>query len=478
LDQTAPICFDIDWLDSVEGVECKTLARISVQVDGVTVWPVTGEDTETFEWFADEFLAHLAECWKPIIVRQTYPIPVQPERPSYLIVEAKKRWASLPEATIENEERQVSAFEDAHNLANAFGGVSGLLPLWLLRDRDTMIVDTQERLLRVPIHDAIEALTAAGDQIAAQLLDADSAKWTKLARAWKQRESGDGTLLLALTIGRDKNTAAVLVHENILDVPSSFSEAVNDNDELRIAARMTGAIPVNQVKNLIGKIRECDLIKAEKLRADATEATAILSSDDLCNTRPHVQGSAVAKWLREKLDTPRGIDPLQILERYYRVDVRYFDFEMRSLDGVAVWGPRHGPSVLLNTNSARVRSKVNPWRSGAVRVTAAHELCHLLLDSQHTLSAVDILGGRMPIHVEQRARAFAAEFLLPKNAAATTWKAEGHPFDPSALRSVILSLCKKYKVTESVAAWQLQHGAPPDDQERLDKILDQIVPHR
>ena len=56
-----------------------------------------------------------------------------------------------------------------HNLANAFGGVSSLLPLWCLRDRDRMIIDTQETLSEVPIQIAIDALTVAGNRIAERL---------------------------------------------------------------------------------------------------------------------------------------------------------------------------------------------------------------------------------------------------------------------------------------------------------------------
>jgi hypothetical protein len=54
------------------------------------------------------------------------------------MTDAAMRWASLPEALVENEQAEVSAFEDVHNLANAFGGITGLLPLWFLRDQDPL----------------------------------------------------------------------------------------------------------------------------------------------------------------------------------------------------------------------------------------------------------------------------------------------------------------------------------------------------
>ncbi len=56
------IFFRLDWRDAHDGVECKTIAAITLIVNDVPVWPLTGEDTDEFEWFTDELLAHLTEC--------------------------------------------------------------------------------------------------------------------------------------------------------------------------------------------------------------------------------------------------------------------------------------------------------------------------------------------------------------------------------------------------------------------------------
>jgi Zn-dependent peptidase ImmA (M78 family) len=84
----------------------------------------------------------------------------------------------------------------------------------------------------------------------------------------------------------------------------------------------------------------------------------------------------------------------------------------------------------------------------------------------------------MPIKIEQRAKAFAAEFLLPQAEAADVWRREGFPLDLEGLRQVIKMLCRTYKVTDSVAAWQIQNGASSANWEQLDRALDQLVPHR
>jgi hypothetical protein len=54
----------------------------------------------------------------------------------------------------------------------------------------------------------------------------------------------------------------------------------------------------------------------------------------------------------------------------------------------------------------------------------------------------------------------------------------GSPVDLKGLHEVISALCMKHKVTESVASWQLQHGASSFSQDALAQMLDQIVPHR
>ena len=84
----------------------------------------------------------------------------------------------------------------------------------------------------------------------------------------------------------------------------------------------------------------------------------------------------------------------------------------------------------------------------------------------------------MPARIEQRAGAFAAEFLLPSTEAAEVWKSGGFPLDLEGLWRTINRLCKTHNVTKSIAAWQIQHGASAANWEELDRLLDQLVPYR
>jgi Zn-dependent peptidase ImmA (M78 family) len=115
--------------------------------------------------------------------------------------------------------------------------------------------------------------------------------------------------------------------------------------------------------------------------------------------------------------------------------------------------------------------------NGGARVTLAHELCHLLLDGDHPLSAVEVLRSRMPAGVEARARAFAGEFLLPTSAASYAWQSKGLPFDTASLQALLQDLAAIFGVTFSVAAWKVEHGAGAD-RHRLRAALDAIAPYR
>jgi hypothetical protein len=159
--------------------------------------------------------------------------------------------------------------------------------------------------------------------------------------------------------------------------------------------------------------------------------------------------------------------------------IKFEDMDLANLDAIAIWGPSHGPGVLVNKSSRRLalgrQEKVAG--SGAARVTLAHELCHLLVDREHALGAVEILNGRMPLMVEQRARAFAAAFMLPSEAAAQMWRDVSPERTQDGIRSLLKRLTQRFGVTTSIAAWQLEHGAGDEDP-ILRFLLGQIAPQR
>jgi hypothetical protein len=161
------------------------------------------------------------------------------------------------------------------------------------------------------------------------------------------------------------------------------------------------------------------------------------------------------------------------------IDVRHGCAEPPTLDGLAIWGSRFGPGVFLNESSRRILriGDTDVRASPGARVTLAHELCHVLLDGAHALSAVEVLRARMPVGIEQRAKSFAGEFLLPTHLAAWHWRDAGRPDSRAELAALVKELADTYQVTRSVAAWKIEHAAREFHVD-LGVVLDAVAPRR
>jgi hypothetical protein len=431
----------------------------SISINGEPVWPVVGLRDASVEVALDDLLSYLAEFWKPLLLRQVYPNDFHPYLPSQIRAYATQRWNGLPSEIAEREEEAVLAFEDTHDLSRAFAGIFDLPAFWLMRAGDQFQCETQDRVWWLPLMDVVAALTKLGDDVALSLSEIDE-KWTPLVSAWHRRGEGNRVKLLALSLGIDVITSEALVADKTLKVPLDFTDAVNDNDELRIAARLAGALPLEQVRQVLGIARQFAKLDTPLL-ADMAAVCSTEIAERWISHPPYVQGEVAARKVREKLGL-KADDRIDVVGKlhFLGIAVRAEAIEPETLDGIAVWGPNHGPGVFLNLSSIRVSNgEIDDWRSDpALRVTLAHELCHLLLDGSHATSAVDVLKSRMPIRVEQRAKSFAGELLLPGRTAARWWQDLRGPTHREGLREVLLLLEKAFCVPRAVSAWKLDHG--------------------
>ena len=462
-----------------------TTCELAIRIDGEAVWPVFGEDSVRLEIQIDYLLAYLTEFWKPLILAQVYPVGVSPSAPSRLRQDAEHRWEDMSDSVVDVEEEAVSRFEEAHDLAQAFAGIYGLPSFWLFRSGDRFVVETAGKLWRLPFEAVRAALSKAGEWICERLVRADREHWGAAEEAWHARDKGDAENLLAWSAGFAPELARNLIREKILDAPRDFDDAANDDDELRIAARMAGALPPEQIREIITLARQFGHHDAEPLRK-LSEACREHIASGFESARPFVQGEAAARFVRERLQIPDG-QPVDVfvIAKNLGIEIRHTGQEPATLDGLAIWGERFGPGVFLNESSSRIRDRNTSdveHRLGA-RVTLAHELCHLLLDGAHALSALEILKAseilkaRMPAGVEQRAKSFAGEFLLPTRIADQHWQGAGKPIHLNALRKLTKTLAGRYQITRSVAAWKLEHAARSHDI-NLEVILDAVAPRR
>jgi hypothetical protein len=473
----SPLELQLKLPDGKGPEERWTSASLSVMVEGGVVWPALGEPTFTVEVQIDDLLSHLTEFWKPLLLRQVYPIAVKPERPSLLRAEAAKRWADLPPEVAEREDELIANFEEAHDLSRCFAGLFDLPPLWLVRSGQRMVCETADRLWQLPFDAAHDGLVRVGDQIAAQLTASRNPRWTDLITAWQLRDQGEAVALLAWSAGLNRELARQLIEEGTLEAPISVSQAAEDDDELRIAARVAGALPDAQIRSVITLARSFGKTAAQRLD-ELSGAVCAHLAENFPEHPPFAQGEAIAGFLRERLGyaSVRFIDVFAIAADL-GIDVRGSRVEPPTLDGLAVWGPRHGPGAFINEASSRVIGHGELRRNSSARVTLAHELCHLIIDRGHALSAVDVLNNRMPPDVERRAKAFAGEFLLPGRVAADRWFGAGTPTGPRDLGDFLRRLRRRYGVTLSVAAWKLEHGLHRRDVD-LRAMLDLVAPWR
>ncbi len=461
--------FVLHPVSPTEGEEPLTTATLAVSAGGELIWPAANAEDVDLQIQIDDLLSHLTEFWKPLALRQTYPIPVAPHRPMLLRAKAEERWENVPPEVAQREDELVCAFEEAHDLSLCFAGYFDLPPLWLLRAGDRMIVDTRAGMRAAPFDQAWAEISRLGDEIV-ERLSTRSERWSTLIESWRRRDSGDPASLLAWATSLDPSVATALARDGILSAPESVVEAANDNNELRIAARMASALPPEQIRQILDVIRTFGKSEAPELDFLGEKVLAHIS----CNfavKRAHEQGEAAARFVREELDlaSQSALDIFAALRRL-GVAIERRAVEPATLDALAVWGDNFGPAVLLNQSSVHGKSR-------AARVTLAHELCHLLLDRGHALGAIEILNSRMPLDMEQRAKSFAGELLLPTSAAVEAWRLAGCPRSLDELKVVVRSLGEQFSVTKSVATWKLEHGAQRQGTD-LKVQLDAIDPYR
>jgi hypothetical protein len=184
-----------------------TTCDFAIFIDDVAVWPARGEDDVWLPIQIDDLLGYLTDFWKPLMLRQVYPIDVSPTRPSDLRRAAEERWAEPPPASVEAEEEAVSNFEEAHDLALCFAGMFGLPSFWILRSGDEVILETARTLWKPPFEAVHRALSGLGDEICERLAAADQDRWGEAIKAWRCRDDADGTGLLAWSVGVHRSLA-------------------------------------------------------------------------------------------------------------------------------------------------------------------------------------------------------------------------------------------------------------------------------
>ena len=276
-----------------------TTCDFAIHIDETPVWPTLGADDVLPEIQIDDVLSYLTDFWAPLMLRQVYPIDVSPLRPSDFRALAEARWTELPVAVVETEDEAVSNFEEAHDLSRSFAGLFALPSFWILRSGDHVTLETSRKIWRIPFSEVRDALTKLGDEICERLAG-DLNRWDDAIKAWKQRNQADDVSLLAWSVGLERTLAQALIDEGSLEAPRDFDDAANDNDELRIAARMAGALPADQIRAVVSLARQFDRRTTNSLDILARDCMSFIKRH-FENALPFQQGEAAANYVRETL---------------------------------------------------------------------------------------------------------------------------------------------------------------------------------
>ena len=188
----------------------------------------------------------------------------------------------------------------------------------------------------------------------------------------------------------------------------------------------------------------------------------------------YVQGYALARAVRAALGEP--IDPLldlkAILEREAGVVVSTHRFIAKSVRGVTAKEPAARAAAVVVAWPATVHDRL------LRRVDLAHELAHVLFDAATAPTDIWIDTEEAPATlIEQRARAFAAELLLPLSAIeAQLGPKPATELSAYGARSTAEVLMRVYRATPDIIANHLtNHGyLARGDRESLAAMLTEL----
>lgn len=399
----------------------------------------TGGQELPLSWTWVDLLYFLGRWWPWLVHEQDYPLPVNPLYPAFFLQEAEARWQELPDEQVEEEEEQAHRFLARHDLAEGFKGL--FLPsLILLRQGNVCLVSAgANRQTRIrPWSEVQKTLEEAGDYLARNVAPSAEPRAEEALAWWRNREARLAARELDIE-------TALSADERDRSVEAGLAENDWRLPEIRAVARMSrGTILEADRQAFLLRIAAASLRPTPELDAMVGE----LLRDFREIGPPHEQGYWAAGWLRRALGmTPDApAEPRGQLESW-GVNIEEVERPGCPVDAVTAWGVAHGPLVILNcAQGARSAHEFGE------RATLAHEIAHLLIDREGALPAGEVLGGRVPEYAEKRARAFQAEYLLPREIAAEVVR------NAASLEDAARDLQSTYRVSTELLAWQINNS--------------------
>jgi Zn-dependent peptidase ImmA (M78 family) len=439
--------FEIEWIDDTAAKTAAeaTRGRISLWVGEHFVWGKrSGDRFLGLIWTWIELLEFLGNSWQYLLYEEGYPFALQPTSPVRLRYAAESRWLTRPAETVKGEQRELTAFEESHDISR---GLQGLFApsVMLARFGNVFQIGTTYLATERPADETISTLDELGDVIAGRLSGINDERAVQAIKDWQSRSQISKSALASVVTGRSADSLDQIFGGKVEEEIGIANNRFVFSESLALVGLARGILEPVTLSKVVSLVRSEAKVPTAQLDVLSTKALHVLQ--DSLGLKSYDQGYQLANWLRAQLgmNPTDRVDPQAILHSW-GVKVHSQDLATQLLDAIACWGPQHGPAVWLNMNDKHSTS------DGARRATLAHEMCHLLVDRAGALPLAEVVNGNIPRTVEQRANAFAAEFLLPRavTGAAVVKSDDG--------KTILDDLTASHGVSRELAARQIENS--------------------
>jgi Zn-dependent peptidase ImmA (M78 family) len=432
----SPLSVEIRWEQRPSELAADwTAGRLLLSVEGQPYW--SGDDGTGVEWTWIEVLEFLAINWAALTLEESCPGTINPDDLGIVEDVVARRQNDDDPSFVERLEEEVYEFLERHDLALSVQGMT-LPPLRILRQGRQALMATGGKTTIAPWAAVETCLAALGDAIARHLHGCPDPRAVHALARWAARSQAPSRKnLVRLATG---------LPADLRDVVEPFA----DQADLVAAARLAGpGLQADKLKLLLQAAQASAGRESADLERLSQVALAAISEPF-----PYRQGYEAALAVRSLLPggSTSSLLDVELALAALGVSVRDINLETTELDAIALLREPHGPTVLVNTSGEHAQGQRGR------RATLAHELCHLLLDRDGALPLAEVAGARAPKRVEQRARAFAAELLLPQSIAGSGAELMRDSVDTRAWRVHIERLATGYEVSVAVAAWQVKNA--------------------
>lgn len=440
-------------LDEVtDQAENLAWGNLTVSLNGRKVWfqqDFSADDPAPVHWTWSDLLAYMGKNWPALMYEETYPLNLNPLNPLELRRLAAASWEGMDDAQVDNEDEEIYNFERRHDLASDLNGVY-LPSLFIMREGNLAWVCSEGECLRVEFSKVIQTLVILGDEIAEKLQGSTNPRAILALSQWRGKDNYSIENVIEFRSGMTIEDAKSLANGEAANDYWELTDDFRDSEILAAARYSSGVLDLDEQKSVLDTIKTFDYVYTPELDKLSLECVDLI--EGLKHEQAFAQGYAAAGWLREKLAITSVFNPELTLEAW---GIKTGEIKVtNTLEALAFWGRSHGPAILINTAENALCTKLQ-----SLRTTLAHEICHLLMDRSGSLPFAEAVGGKTPVWVEKRARAFAAELLLPRDLACRAIELRGvAKITVQEFENEIQNLAASYIVSTGLVIHQLRNS--------------------